>query len=316
MAFAVMGTLGMVGLVRSVGLHHLVSILRTSAVWLPFLFLMEGLHIVADASLTYAISQPVRERVSLASLARIHIIGFAVGLTVPAGHAAAEATRAALLSRSIGVPNAAAVGATSQSMSLLGGALIALPCLIASLWKTGASALSGAILLFTLVMAGSFATIQVACRLKNIGGFVGKRFAGIRQTTLAFQDAARNIPIFPWRAVAAAFVNRAISVGEYALLLFAIGQPYGLGQSLLAVGVSFIGGSLGDLIPGQMGATDGAFALAAPILGMTAAEGIGLSVMLHGAQVLWALVGWTLPLWWRATPIGPTPEPSPQPLPR
>lgn len=299
-AFAFLGTLGLLALVRSVGADNFLSVLHTSAPWLPILFAMEGLHIVAEGALTYALSPRVRERVSLASLARVHILGFAVSLVVPAGRATGEATKAAMLSRTIGVAEAAAIGIANQSMSLLGSAIVAIPCLVASLWMTGKGVVSAGILGFALFTAGAFTFIQLACRLKHVGGFLGRRFARIREATVTFQDAARDIPLFPPGAVAATVANRAIGVGEYALILFAIGRRHGLGEALLAQGVSSIGGAIGDFIPGQIGATDGAFALAAPALGMTAADGIAAAVMLHVAQILWALVGWTLPLWWRA----------------
>ncbi len=122
------------------------------------------------------------------------------------------------------------------------------------------------------------------------------------QATSAFHDALARIPVVPPVALAAALVHRAASVVEIALLLRALGGRHGLGEALLAQGVSLAGGAVGDFVPGQLGATDGAFALAAPYLGLAVVDGIAISVMLHCVQAMWAVIGWTAPFFWKAAP--------------
>ena len=56
--------------------------------------------------------------------------------------------------------------------------------------------------------------------------------------------------------------------------------------------------------------TGGAFALAAPYLGVALASGIALSVMLHCVQALWAVIGWTTPFFWKAPSLAPSDAPS------
>lgn len=297
---ALVGIAAMALLARSVGAHRLLAIVRASARWLPVLFGLDVLRLGFEAAATWALSARVRALVRLPALCRVHLVANAVSMVMPAGRAAGEAVKAAMLSRFIGVPDAAAVGAAGQATAMLGGVLIAVPCVAAALLLTGLSPLAGAFALYAGGAAAFFALFQIACRRREIGGFVLRRFARAGQATAAFHDAIAGIPVFPPAATAAAFVSRSIQVLELGVLLHALGGRRGLGGALVSQGVSMVGGSLGDLVPGQLGATDGAFALAAPVLGITVADGVAMAVLLHCVQLAWAAIGWTVPLWWKS----------------
>jgi uncharacterized membrane protein YbhN (UPF0104 family) len=297
-----LGALGL--LVRSVGVGGLVTALRTSARWLPVLFAIQAARVALEAATTFAISERVRQRVRLPALARVHVVGNAVAMVMPAGRAAAEAVKAAMLSRFVGAPDAAAIGATNQSMAMLGSVLIAVPCTLAALALTGLSAITLGLLALTVVSAALLAVLQVAVRRREIGGFFLRRVTHMEQATEAFRDAIARIPVFPPAAVATSLAGRALNVVELGVLLHAVGGRHGPAEALLALGVNMLGGSVGDFVPGQLGATDGAFALAAPSLGLAVADGVAMAMTLHLLQITWALLGWTLPLWWKAGPAG------------
>jgi hypothetical protein len=112
-----------------------------------------------------------------------------------------------------------------------------------------------------------------------------------------------------------AVVNRTAQVLQYTILVLAMSGSTSLGRSLLAQGINLVGTSLGDLVPGQLGVTDGAFALSASALGITAADAIAISVLAHFVQMCWVFVGSLIPLAWKpaAAPapvliMPPTPE--------
>ena len=86
-------------------------------------------------------------------------------------------------------------------------------------------------------------------------------------------------------------VSRVIQAVQLGLLVHAAGAAFGLGRSFLALGVSLVGGSLGDMIPGQLGAADGAFALFARELGIAAAGGVAVAVVMRFVQIAWMAVG-------------------------
>ncbi len=309
----VVGLAALAALVRGVGAAQLFGIVRALAGWLPLLIAVDAVRVVAEAAATYSLSEPVRRRVPLGELCRVHIIGYAVSSIMPAGRAAGEAAKAAMLARFVGAPAAAAVGVANQANQMLGSALGAVPCVVAALWLTGFSLLTAVVAAFVLVTLAGVTLFQLACRSRGVGGALLARFNRMAKATSAFHDAIERIPIAQPAATAAALVHRAIAVLQLGILLWALGGRHGVGQALLAQGVSLVGGAVGDLVPGQLGATDGAFALAAPYLGLSLVDGIAISVMLHCVQAFWAVIGWTVPLFWRAPARSEEPGKAPAP---
>ncbi|MFP2933777.1 UPF0104 family protein, partial [Pyxidicoccus sp. 3LG] len=95
--FALVG-LGMLALlVRKAGPRELGSVLAEAAAWLPWVVLLELGRQCMDALATRFSYGTAAERVPLSVLARAQLIGTAVSSMAPAGRAAAEATKAALL---------------------------------------------------------------------------------------------------------------------------------------------------------------------------------------------------------------------------
>jgi len=83
--FGVVG-LGALGLlVRGVGPATLLAVLRASARWLPLLFAIDALRVVAEAASTWSLSERVRRRVPIAELARVHLVGFGSRRSCPRG---------------------------------------------------------------------------------------------------------------------------------------------------------------------------------------------------------------------------------------
>lgn len=52
----------------------------------------------------------------------------------------------------------------------------------------------------------------------------------------------------------------------------------------------------GDVIPGQVGATDAEFYIAAQSLGISAEGAIAISISMHAVQLTWCAIGAWLPL--------------------
>jgi uncharacterized membrane protein YbhN (UPF0104 family) len=304
--FALVGAAAIALLVRSVGVAALVAALRASARWLPLLFALEAGRAALEAFATWSLSARVRARVRLPELARAHLIAYAVSMVMPAGRAAGEATKAALLSRRVGAPEAAAVAAGNQSAALLGGALAAVPCAVAAAVLAPGSPLTWALAVFAAGSSALTAAFQLALRRGALGGSLLRRITGTEEAPAAFREALARMPAVPLGATLAAVGSRALFAVELAVLLHAAG-----GSALrapLALGVSLVGGALGDLVPGQLGASDGAFALAAPLLGITRADGVALAMTLHLLQIGWAVLGGSLPLWWKVGLAGTSPQ--------
>jgi hypothetical protein len=292
--------------VRGVGVEKFFAVVTASAPWLPLLFALEAVRLGTEIAMTYTVTRAVRERIPVSELVRIHVVAFGVSLVLPAGRTTAEATRAAMLSPFIGVVDSSAIAFCNQSMVLLGGALVALACLASALWLTVPSAFVATLFGFTCATSVAFALCQLGARRAEVSGLIRRYVARMAPAATAFQNATRSLPVFPLGPVAAAFASRVVQVVEYAVLLFALGRHHGMAESFLAEGVNLIGGAVGDFIPGQVGATDGAFALAAHSLRITAADGVAMAVMLHFVQIVWALIGLSVPLWWPQAVTAPS----------
>jgi uncharacterized membrane protein YbhN (UPF0104 family) len=310
--FALVGAAAIALLVRSVGVAALVSALRASARWLPLLFALELGRAALETYATWSLSARVRDRVRLPDLVRVHVIAYAVSMIMPAGRAAGEAMKAALLARSLGAPEAAAIAAGNQSAALLGGALVALPCALAAAIGAPGSPLTWALAVFAAGSAALTAAFQLALRRRDLGGSLLRKLTGTEDAPGAFREAIARIPKIPVPATLAAVASRALYAAELAVLLHAAGaSPL---RAPIALGVTLVGGAVGDLVPGGLGASDGAFALAAPLLGITRADGVAIAMTLHLVQILWALLGGAAPLVWKGAgrdgapgPLAPVP---------
>lgn len=299
--FAAVGVGAVALLIRSVGVPALLAALRSSARWLPLLFALEIGRAAFEALATWSLSARVRQRVGLGAMARIHVIGFAVSGVMPAGRAAAETVKAAMLSRFVGAPEAAAIGVGNQSAALLGGAIAALPCAIAALLLTGTSWLTAAVGAFAAVTFVVTAIFQIALRRPALGGALLRRFTRTENATAAFSEAMARLPAISVSATLAVLGARALFTIELAVLLHAASGGASAGRALLAHGVSLVGGAAGDLVPGQLGASDGAFALGARYLGISAADGVAMAMTLHVLQLGWVALA-AVPLVLRARP--------------
>lgn len=290
-------TFGLVGagvtalLIRGVGPSQLLTILRASARWVPLLLAIEAARISCEIAATAVLSRRVRERVRLGELVRIHLTGYAASVFLPAGRAMCETIKSAALAGSVGGAHAAAIGATNQSLSLLAGAIIGCLGVLAAHQTSGFSPVTGAVALYVLIAASGFAVVQIACRRRSIGGFLGRRFAGMRAASASFHEALGEIPVVPRGALAIIVVERALQALLIGVAIYAASGAFGLRISFLAQGISLVGGSLGDVIPGQLGAVDGAFALAAPLLGIATAAGVAVAVLVRCVQLAWMAVG-------------------------
>jgi hypothetical protein len=80
------------------------------------------------------------------------------------------------------------------------------------------------------------------------------------------------------------------------------GGAQGLGDHLL-----LIGASAGDVVPGQIGALEGAFSFFADAVGTTRRQGVALALLIHLIQLAWVLVGFVVLALGRPK-VRPTPE--------
>ncbi|MBN9688482.1 MULTISPECIES: lysylphosphatidylglycerol synthase domain-containing protein [unclassified Corallococcus] len=296
-----MGGLGMLGaLVHKAGAGELKTTLLEALPLLPWVVLIELGRQTCDATAT-RLSYGARARqVPLSVLVRAQLIGTAVSSMAPAGRAAAEATKATLLTPYTGGASATAAAATSQSASLGAGGLISFPCALAAYLMTGWSAFTVAMLVHGVVLLLASLGVRAGLRAKRLGAWMRRRCGKWGEHAEAFQASVRAGGLCPWRPMMAFLGSRVLQVMQYAVLAHAVGIDSTVVQALFTQGLYLVALAMGSLVPGQVGVTDGMFSLAAGAMGTTAAKAMSIALLAHTVQAVFVLVGALTPLVWRA----------------
>jgi hypothetical protein len=102
----------------------------------------------------------------------------------------------------------------------------------------------------------------------------------------------------PGRPLAALVAGRAIQVLQLGLLAHAVGADASLPGALIAQGVNLVAMAAGALVPAQVGATEGAFALAAGAMRATVADAVVIALATHLVQLVFVVLGSVAPLCW------------------
>jgi hypothetical protein len=284
------GLLGIVGcavLLRELGATAVKRQLLALGPWIPALLIFEGLRVACELWGTWAVLGPARSRLSWPRLLRGQLLAQSLDVVMPAGRATAEAAKAAVFARDIGMPEAVAIGAVMQLATLFGSALWALTGFCASLRIALPHALAvgllsygaGVTALVLLVIA--FARTAAArrwCTRVRWAYAVLDRFAAL------INERPRVLLL----AAAAQTVARGCQAAQVALLLTALSGARGLWHIVLGESVYLVGAAAGDLVPAQLGTTDGAFVLAANTFGLHPHSALTLTLAMHGLQVLTA----------------------------
>jgi hypothetical protein len=91
-----------------------------------------------------------------------------------------------------------------------------------------------------------------------------------------------------------------LQVVQNGVLVVAVGGPISVLAALCSEGIHLVGASVGDLIPGQIGATEGSYTLFAKVLGMVPADAVTIAMVAHLAQLTWVVIGLVATALWRA----------------
>jgi len=305
--FALAGVGMLALLVRKAGPRELAGVMSGAAAWLPWVVLLEVGRQCMDALATRLSYGPGAGRVPRSVLARAQLIGTAVSSMAPAGRAAAEATKAALLSPHMGGANATAAAATSQSASLAAGGFISFPCALASYVLTGFSVFTLAMLAHGVLLVLLSAGVRACMRARRPGAWLVRRFRRWASHAEQFHASARCGALLPWRPSLAFLGSRVLQVGQYAVLTHAVGIDTSVLQALFSQGLYLCALAVGSLVPGQVGVSDGAFAMATGVLNTTAARAMSVALLGHVVQLLFVIAGVLTPLVWRGPARPPVP---------
>ncbi len=284
-------------IVRGIGAQSLAQALAGAAVLFPAVLALEAGQVVCTTLAMRSLYGPAVPRTQLF---RAGIIGYAVMGLFPAGRAVAEVARASLLTRWVGAARATAAAARIQIAALLANSFISIIAAAAV-----ALAVPGPKWLPAAIAANAAATLTIGLSLflaarRRPGAWLGKvvpKAQGFGADLDGVLESERHLPA---TATAWELAGRVCQVAQNAVLIACVGGVPALSSALASEGIHLVGAAVGDLIPGQLGATEGHYTLAASALGLPVASAVAVALLAHVSQLLFVLAGSLISAAWPA----------------
>lgn len=300
--------LGVVGLGGVLWLTHRVGAARTSqliaasAGWFVLVWLLEGARIALDLVSTRLL---LRHHVPWSVLVRAHLVAYPMVLLFPAGRLAGEALKASMLAPHAGVDRAAAAAVINQALPLLAGFVVSIPCLaVVAVQLTATHPLSIAVFVQTCTAIALATVILAASRQRAVGRALRRVSERVGAEAARTREHIVGLGLVPWPALGAHVCNRVLLGAQLVLLTVGVAAGGWL-DGVLVFGAHLVGAAAGDLVPAQLGATDGALTLAATAIGISFDEAVAIALLVHAAQLLWAAIGglaaWGQPQIWQSS---------------
>jgi hypothetical protein len=189
-------------------------------------------------------------------------------MVVPMGRTSAEVTRATMLAKHVGKPRAVAGAGLMQSMTMMANAIVSSLCLAALLVTTSSSALTIGLLLNIGVTLSLGLGAYLVMQHVSLGGFLGRRFSKFAQAGPEVDALFRESKVSHFKALSICVFSRLIQTMQYGVIFFAVVGAISPASPWISEGIQLVGRSAGDMVPNQVGITEGAFALFAPALGL------------------------------------------------
>ncbi|MCG3174678.1 MAG: hypothetical protein GMKNLPBB_02938 [Myxococcota bacterium] len=296
-------------LVQRSGPEQVFSAVAAASPWIPVILALEILWISMDVVAVWRLAGPRRKQVSLGEWVRTGMMAYSIMTFLPAGRAGGEIARAAGLAPHVGGPRASAAAAQLQSLVLIANFLVCMMCALAVTGIAGADQLLFPALLVngTITLSlGSF--MQLGMRRIQLGGWLGRKIEKLRHHGPEFDRAIQESGGFPFQPLMIVTLGRLFQVAQYGVLVMAVGGSLGVQVAFVAEGIHLIGAGLGDMVPNQVGITEGAFSLFRAALGFQDQEARAISIAILARLVQFAFGG--VCIVFSGTPKAPNPQPE------
>lgn len=259
-----------VWLVHSVGPASVWQSIVDAGPYLPVIFALDFLWVAIEGLALLVLLGKAARQIPVRAWIEALLVHYTTMVVLPVGRAGAEVARATLLSRHVGSSRAAAAGALMQSFTLLGNAAMSGACLafvIAATTRTELSALLFANVLATMTLGSG---LYLVMRQAKIGGVLGRRFK-----KMAHWGPELDVHFVEGRprhmlAGLLCFVGRSVQTLQYGVIFFAVAGTFTVASTFVAQGIHLVGAGVGDMVPNQVGVTEGAYRLFAGALGLAA----------------------------------------------
>jgi len=267
-------------LVRDAGAERVAAVLLQAGRWLPLILVLELFQATTDFLALRSILGPRWRQIPGPTWVRSSAIAYAMMTLLPAGRAAGEVTRATLFSKYVGTPRAATTSTCLQAAYLSANGVLSLAAWFAVASRFGLDAPLGLLLagnvLSQAFIAGSLLAILRAARIGRWLDRMRRRFVpGAKESPPLDAEERRRIP---WRAAIICTVGRAAQVVQYGVILHAVGGVLNVRNAFITHGIHLVGATLGDMLPNQLGVTDGAYRAFASDLGFADEPARALSI--------------------------------------
>jgi hypothetical protein len=283
-ALAAIGVGAIAALVHDAGANEVLEAASAAQTATALAFALEASRIVFEAYATRALLRGNAARLPRRTFVRAHLASYAIATIMPAGRAAAEAAKAATFAPYVGGDTAAAVAVRLQALHLLAGALIAVPCAVAAVATTGGSALAVALGIQAALLAAMGLAVIAISRSRWVADRLG-RIRRFREPIARFRAAAEALPGILGSGYAFLLLSRVVQVIAVVVLARGVGLGDSIGHGLAAFGLQSAATSAGDLVPAQVGVTEGAFRWASELFGATAAKALTVAILVHAVQL-------------------------------
>jgi hypothetical protein len=316
-----LGLAAVAGLIVDAGPEAVWATLLAAGVYLPVVMLCElgfvGMDVLSLRLMFGSNARRAPGRVWLRSA----MMAYGIMILLPAGRAGGEVARATSLSPYVGGHRAAAGAAVLQGVTLLGNTLISIPCFAAVALSSGATSDLALLVLGNGLVTGVIgAGVVLGSRSSRLGGWLT---AGLDRAARWVSGFTRLGAVLRWRIrrwnrhgrqfdaslremttpllpIGAALVGRLSQSLQYGVILLAVGGSLTLGGALVAQAIHLVGAGLGDMVPNQVGITEGAYRLFAGHLGLedAVAQAIAIALIHRVCQLFLAGVSLaTCALW-------------------
>jgi hypothetical protein len=266
-------------LVRSAGTGEVVRVLGGAWGWLPLVALLEIGFIAFDLLALRVLLGTAAASLTVTDWVRSSTLAYATTALLPAGRAAGEAARAATLSRAVGTARAAGACARLQAASLVGNGTVSVAgASLLFFLERREAALSATLLLNAVATLGLATTLFALLRSGRFATWLRRKFPKFAEAHASTPAPSDRIAIPA--ASLLAVCGRVSQLAQYAVVLHAVGGTVTVASALTAQAIHLIGAAAGDLVPNQMGATEGAYRAFAGALGLGAEPARALSIAL------------------------------------
>lgn len=281
-------------MLAEMGPQKLASAMAPALVTIPLCLAFEIVRIGLETLATRSALGPWAARVPFRRLYPIHVVTCAVAHVLPLPRPAAEATKAALLAP-YGVPLAAATssGATLQSATFLSVAAMSALC---ACFAVPAHGIPLRLVLFANagMLLGMGVGLRALVRSAAATRWFIRRAPRFEISANALHRESLRGPLLAVVPAGYLFLGMLLNVAELAIVSHAMGVSGGLHTAFAAFGAQLVAATIAVAVPGQVGAREATFSLAAGSLGTTPLLAAGISTFTHGVQLSVALFGFAL----------------------